>query len=106
VIARVWTGTTAANDAATYVSHLKRHVIPELRSIEGHRGAYVMHRVDPAGVTFVVMTLWDSIESIRRFAGDDVESAVVTPEAKAVLTSYDRRATHFEVVVDPNLEVE
>ena len=49
-------------------------------------------------VELVVLTLWDSIEAIRQFAGPEPNKALVEPEARAVLTSFDEYVTHFEVV--------
>jgi hypothetical protein len=36
--------------------------------------------------------------SIRKFAGDEPEKAVVEAEARAVLTSFDDCVTHFEII--------
>jgi len=99
VIARLWTGSTSVGDAPKYLAHLERNVIPELSSISGHRGIYVLQRAEADTATCIVMTLWESMESIRRFSGPDVEAAVVAPEARAVLRSYERRVTHYDVVL-------
>jgi heme-degrading monooxygenase HmoA len=50
------------------------------------------------GVELVVLTLWDSIEAIQKFAGTEPNKAVVEPEARAVMTKFDKYVTHFEVV--------
>ena len=99
MIARLWTGSTSVGDAPKYLAHLERNVIPELSSISGHRGIYVLQRAEADTATFIVITLWESMESIRRFSGPDVEAAVVAPEALAVLRSYERRVTHYDVVL-------
>jgi len=49
-------------------------------------------------IEFVVLTLWESMEAVRRFAGDEPEKAVVEPQAQAVLTSFDNSVTHFEII--------
>jgi len=49
-------------------------------------------------IEFVVLTLRESMEAVRRFAGDEPEKAVVEPQAQAVLTSFDNSVTHFEIV--------
>jgi hypothetical protein len=49
-------------------------------------------------VELVVLTLRDSIEAIRQFAGPEPNKALVEPEARAGLTSFDEYVTHFEVV--------
>ena len=66
--------------------------------LEGHRGAYLLRRDTGDHAEFMAVTLWDSLQSIRAFAGDSLESAVVEPEARAVLSSFDDFVTHYEVV--------
>lgn len=99
MVARTWKGTTAEENADAYVKHLQEKTLPALRNLEGHRFAYVLRR--PAGATteFTVVTLWDSIDAIRSFSGDDVDVAVVPPDAQALLTDYDDRAVHWEVAL-------
>ena len=43
---------------------------------------------------FVVQTRWADMESVRAFAGEDLDVAVVPPAAQAVLTRYDQRVEH------------
>lgn len=100
MIARLWCGTAAESDADAYVAHLRSRTIPSLGSIPGHRGAYVLQRQMPSGVAFTVITLWDSLDAIRQFAGSDPELAVVPEEARVLLASYDQRAVHWEVALD------
>ena len=100
VIARIWRGTTRPAQADAYVEHLRLRTFPELTALAGQRGAYVLRRPADAAVEFTVVTLWDSVEAIRAFAGADVEEAVVPPEARALLASFDRRAVHWEVALD------
>ena len=73
-------------------------VFPALRAIDGHRGAYLLRRVVDSAIEFVVLTLWDSMATVRRFAGAEPEKAVVDEEAKAILTSFDDKVTHYEIV--------
>jgi heme-degrading monooxygenase HmoA len=98
MIARVWHGSTRPADADRYVAHLRQNVVPELRGIEGFRGLQLLRRARGDRVDFIVTTMWESVEAIARFAGTDPEMAVVAPEAQAILTLYDRRAAHYDVV--------
>jgi uncharacterized protein YciI/heme-degrading monooxygenase HmoA len=105
-ILRMWKGRATAGKADGYIEHLTKRVFPALAAIDGHRGAYLLRRaVDRATqggeVEFVVFTLWESMEAVRRFAGDTPEKAVVEPEARAVLSSFDESVTHFEVIHRP-----
>jgi heme-degrading monooxygenase HmoA len=104
VIARLWRGSTTGDRANDYVAHLQQAVLPELCRIEGYRGAYILRRDVHDGVEFTVMTLWESLDAIRKFAGHDAETAVIAPAARALLRSFDLTATHYEIV--SNLEQE
>lgn len=100
MIARFWSATTSAAQAPAYAEHLRAHVIPALRSLEGYVGADLLQREAAGGaVEILVITRWQSLDAIRAFAGDDLEHAVVADEAAAVLTTFERRARHYEVVV-------
>jgi heme-degrading monooxygenase HmoA len=98
MIARTWRGQTTAEHAPAYAAHLRRSVLPQLEQIAGYRDAYVLRRQSDDAVEFMVMTLWESMDAIRAFAGEQPDVAVVEPEARAVLSGYDRRVTHYEVV--------
>jgi heme-degrading monooxygenase HmoA len=97
VVARLWRGWSTPADAASYEEHLRTATFPELAALEGQEGAYLLRRDDGGEVEFVVVTLWRSLEAIDAFAGPDREAAVVPPEARRVLTRYERRVTHFDV---------
>ena len=100
VIARTWNGSARSDQADAYVAHLRERTFPQLRAIPGHRGAYVLRRARGVDVEFTVVTLWESLEAIAGFSGDDPEQAVVPPEAQALLTSYDPRAVHWDVALE------
>jgi heme-degrading monooxygenase HmoA len=97
MIARIWRGQATADNAPRHRKHVTQHVFPGLASIPGHRGAYLLTREEKGEVEFLAVTLWDSIDAIKRFAGEDPETAVVEPEARAVLSSFDNFARHYEV---------
>ena len=84
--------------AADYIQHATTVVFSKVRAIEGHRGEYLLRREVEGGIELVVLTLWESMEAVRRFAGPEPDKAVVEPEAQAILTSFDECVTHFEVV--------
>jgi|HubBroStandDraft_1064217.scaffolds.fasta_scaffold02378_13 uncharacterized protein YciI/heme-degrading monooxygenase HmoA len=97
-ILRMWRGCATVEKSGAYLEHATKKVFPALHAIEGHRGAYLLRRSVDGAIEFVVLTLWDSMESVRRFAGVKPEKAVVEPEARAVLTAFDEFVTHFDVV--------
>ena len=100
MIVRAWHATATVEGADAYREHFTRSVLPELRGIAGHQGAYLLRRDRDGRVELQVLTLWESLDAIRRFAGANLESAVVDPAAQAVLASYDTAVAHFTAVVD------
>jgi heme-degrading monooxygenase HmoA len=74
-------------------------VFPELKKLDGYKSGLLLQRTVPGGVEVVVMTFWQSLESIRAFAGEDIETAVVADKATPLLSEFDRRVRHYEVVL-------
>ena len=97
-ILRMWSARSTVDKSGEYVQHATKKVFPTLRAIEGHRGAYLLRRAVDGATEFVVLTVWESMEAVRRFAGKEPDMAVVEPEARAALTSFDDFVTHFEIV--------
>lgn len=98
MIVRAWRGRTSPSQSAAYPDHFRRHVVPGLERIDGFLGASLLRQARADGIEFLVLTRWGSMEAIRAFAGDNVETAVVEPDAVAALTSFDRTVQHYEVV--------
>jgi uncharacterized protein YciI/heme-degrading monooxygenase HmoA len=98
MILRMWRARSTIEKTGEYVQHATKRVFPALRAIEGHRGAYLLRRAVDGAIELVVLTLWESMEAVRQFAGVEPEKAVVEPEARAILTGFDESVTHFEVV--------
>lgn len=98
MILRMWRAQSILENADRYIQHATKTVFPALRTIKGHRGAYLLRRTVGDTVELVVLTLWDSMHAVRKFAGAEPDRAVVEPEARAALTSFDDSVTHFEVV--------
>lgn len=98
-VLRMWKGRATAAKAADYALHASEKVFPQVQSLPGHRGAYLLRRSVGNTVEFLVMTLWASMDAVRGFAGPEPEKAVVEPAARAVLSDFDEIATHYEVVV-------
>ena len=96
MITRLWRGWTAKEHADAYEQFLLSDLFPSMRSIPGFRGADVLRRVESDKVAFVTLTRFDSLEDIRKFAGEDYEVPVLEPQALALLSNYDERALHFE----------
>ena len=99
MIGRLWHGWTTADAAPRYEEHLRRETFPALRGFDGYVDGYVLRRDSGDRVDFAVLTLWESLEAIRAFAGDDYETAVVPDAARLVLRGFDERVMHYEVAI-------
>lgn len=99
MIARTWFASTTRELAPRYAEHLRTHVLPNLHGIAGFEGLLLLEREVDGTIQVQVMTFWRSLDAIRAFAGADLEHAVVADEAAALLTAFDRRATHYGVAL-------
>jgi heme-degrading monooxygenase HmoA len=97
MIARHWRGWTKRENADKYASLLGNRVLPGLRFIPGYRGGYVLRSDGPAECEFVVINLFDSLDSVKAFAGEDYSVAVFEPKARALLSRIEPTASHYEV---------
>jgi heme-degrading monooxygenase HmoA len=97
MIARMWRGSATTANAAAYERHFTARVVPHLKDIPGHRGAYLLRRSTDDRVELLAVTFWDSIETIKAFAGPRPELAIVEPEGRAALSEFDDFATHYDL---------
>jgi heme-degrading monooxygenase HmoA len=96
MIVREWRARATRDGAAAYQAHARSAVLPTLGAIDGHMGHLMTARADGEDIEIVVLTFWRDMDSIRAFAGDDPETAVVEPAAHAALMSCDDRGRHAE----------
>ena len=105
MIIRVWSGWTAAEQAATYERLLNTSIAPEImrRGIPGLQELAVARRV--AGeleadgtVQFLTLMTFDDWPAVADFAGPDAAASVVPPAARAVLARHDGRSQHYELL--------
>jgi heme-degrading monooxygenase HmoA len=100
MIARTWRGATKAKDAEAYLEYLHQTGFAEYRKIAGNRGVLGLRRIADDRAEFLLVSLWESEEAIRQFAGDDIEKAVFYPEDDRFLIDRDNHVSHYEVVFD------
>jgi hypothetical protein len=101
VIARTWRGTVRTADGDRYVRYIEDTGIAEYKACAGNRGAWLLSRDLGDGRTEIVtLSFWVDRDSIREFAGDDIERAVFYPDDDAYLLERDLTVTHYEIA-DP-----
>ena len=98
MIARIWHGMTPAAKADEYVEYLNRTGVPDYRAVEGNLGVYVLRRIEGERAHFLTLTFWDSVDSIKRFAGEDYEKARYYPEDEDFLLEFEEKVTHYDVM--------
>ncbi|HEY3352031.1 MAG TPA: antibiotic biosynthesis monooxygenase [Polyangia bacterium] len=99
MIARIWHGWTEPGNADAYESLLREEVFVGIldRGLRGFRRIELLRRATAAEVEFVTIMWFDTIESVKDFAGADYEAAVVPPRARALLKRFDARSAHYDL---------
>jgi heme-degrading monooxygenase HmoA len=98
MIARIWHGMTRTADADAYWDYLNHTGLPDYRDTPGNQDVTVLRRIESDVAHFTLISLWDSFDSIREFAGDDIEVARYYPEDTAFLLELEPHVTHHEVL--------
>lgn len=100
MISRIWHGWTKPENADAYESLLKNEIFVGIQSrgIPGFRGIELFRRQNGEEVEFITLMKFDSLDAVRSFAGEDYEVAVVPPKARALLSHFDERTQHYEVI--------
>lgn len=100
MIARTWRGSTSSKDATRYIEYMERTGLKEYRETEGNLGVLVLRRANnDAETEFLFVSFWESIDAVRRFAGEDYATAVFYPEDDAFLIDRDLHVDHYDVVI-------
>jgi len=98
MISRHWTAICKSDRADAYIHHLQSETFPILTTIAGFVRASILKRDVQRGTEFQIITVWESLEAIKSFAGEDTEAAVVPLVAQAMMVEFDARARHYELV--------
>jgi heme-degrading monooxygenase HmoA len=97
MIARIWKGAVRRSDGDAYAAYMRDTGVAAYARTPGNRGVWMLRRDVDDRTEFVMFTLWDSLEAVRAFAGDDYETAVFYPEDDRFLVERDLTATHYQV---------
>jgi hypothetical protein len=103
MISRIWHGWTTQENADKYESLLRADILPGINRVRGYTGAYLLRR--DAGnneVEFVTMTQFTDIGAVIDFAGQDYGRAVIEPAARKLLSHYDARSAHYNILLTPS----
>ena len=96
MIARIWHGWTKPENADAYENLLRTRVLPGIHRVTGYKGAWLMRRDAGAETEFITLTLWESWDAVREFAGASQTHSVVPEEAQRLLSHFDDDAVHYD----------
>jgi heme-degrading monooxygenase HmoA len=102
MLARIWHGVTPAEKADEYLDYLNQTGIPDYLATPGNQGAFVLRRMDGERAHFLTISLWDSLESIKHFAGEDYERARYYAEDRKFLLEFEPTVQHYEYYLHTN----
>lgn len=97
MIARIWRGATRREDAAAYADYIEQTGLAEYRATPGNRGAWILQRDDGDRTEVITLSLWDSLDVVKGFAGDDISRAKFYPEDDRWLVERDLSVRHYRV---------
>lgn len=80
-IARLWRGVVAGDRLADYVAYVDATGVGAYRQTPGNQAAHILTRdLGDGTAELLAFSLWDDVEAIRRFAGDDIDAMVLYAE--------------------------
>jgi len=100
MICRIWRGWTSVENGPRYEAIVRGEVIPaiEARRIPGFLSIDLLRRPVPEGFEFMTIMWFGDLESVKAFVGEDYEVAHVPEPAREVLSHFDARSAHFDVL--------
>lgn len=104
MIARIWYGRTRPEHYDEYARYVEETGIRDLGATAGNLGAFLFRRRVDDLAEFLVLSLWESLDAIRAFAGEEVDTARYYPEDERFLLELAPKVEHFELSAAANLE--
>ena len=102
MISRIWHGWTTPENADLYETLLREEIFVGIqdRQIPGFKSIQLLRREVGHEIEFVTIMLFDSLEAVREFAGEDYEVAVVPAKARKLLSHFDERSQHYQLIME------
>ena len=97
MIARIWRGAVNSADGDEYEAYIEATGFAAYGKTAGNRGAWMLRRDKGELTEFVTFSLWDSVDAVKAFAGEDYEVAVYYPEDERFLVERDDTVLHYAV---------
>ncbi|MHA6278959.1 hypothetical protein ACXYMT_02160 [Salinimicrobium sp. CAU 1759] len=101
MVLRIWHGYTTPGNADAYEQLVTSRIFKDIetKTGEGFKGVELLKRkLNEEEIEFTTMMRFKDLETIKKLTGEDYETAYVPPEARELLSRFDLRVTHLEVV--------
>lgn len=98
MIARIWRGITLAEKADAYLDYLRETGLRDYAKTAGSRGVKVLRRIQGEHCEIMLISLWDSMDAITAFAGENPDRSVYYPEDEQYLLEMEPLVRHYEIV--------
>lgn len=98
MIVRIWHGRTSHDLGNDYAKFLQQRAIPDYRGTPGNQGALALRSAGAQQDEFLTVSLWQSMDVIRGFAGAAVDVAKYYDEDSRFLLEFEPTVVHYEVV--------
>ena len=98
MIVRMWHGKVSTSKAEAYREFVNQRAIPDYQSVDGNISVHILERREGDITHFITLTFWKDLDSIKGFAGEDVEAAKYYPEDQDFLLEFEPNVVHYEVV--------
>ena len=104
MIARIWHGYTSLENAAAYEDLLKRDVFPsiEKKKVKGYKKISLLKRILEYEVEFITIMLFDNLNAVKEFVGEDYSKSYVPDKARQILSRHDESSQHYEIINELN----
>ena len=96
-IMRLWHGEVALEQADEYEKFMIEKAAPDYSSVAGLLNLYFQRKDEKTKAHFLLVTIWDSLESIKKFAGAEPELAKYYPEDDDFLLEKEKYSSMYEV---------
>ncbi|MFX1354096.1 MAG: antibiotic biosynthesis monooxygenase [Promethearchaeota archaeon] len=100
MIARIWHGWTSFKNANTYEDLLKNEIFPSIenKNIKGYRRISLLRRSLENEVEFITIMVFDNLNAVKEFAGEEYEKSFVPQKAQTILLRHDKFSQHYEIL--------
>ena len=77
MIARIWRGAVKRDDAEEYAQYIRDTGFAEYGRTAGNRGAWMLRRDDGGETEFLTLSMWESRDAIKAFAGGSCRDSLI-----------------------------